>query len=231
LKGVAQQAAQQGKQLADQTKAKAGEQQAKRAERWADDPDTVWFGESKDVTAKATGMSKAHYRITRDRIWVESGLFGTRSESVPLWAVRDLDVRQNVMQRGKDIGDVVLHLEDPAYATAQVGAFDLGGLGEPGGGRTSGEVVLDNIEGPYAVRDLLGPLVSEARAKKLRERQTQYLNVGHAAVLGGAAAAPPAPAAPPVDVADQLRKLAELRDQGILSEEEFADQKRRLLGT
>ncbi|MBA2624505.1 MAG: SHOCT domain-containing protein, partial [Acidimicrobiia bacterium] len=38
------------------------------------------------------------------------------------------------------------------------------------------------------------------------------------------------PAGPPVDVADQLRKLASLRDEGILSDEEFAAQKARLLG-
>ncbi len=34
---------------------------------------------------------------------------------------------------------------------------------------------------------------------------------------------------PPVDVADQLRKLAALRDEGILSDEEFAAQKARVL--
>ena len=33
----------------------------------------------------------------------------------------------------------------------------------------------------------------------------------------------------PVDVADQLTKLAALRDQGVLTEEEFAAQKARLL--
>jgi len=33
-----------------------------------------------------------------------------------------------------------------------------------------------------------------------------------------------------LDVADQIRKFAELRDQGILTEEEFAMQKRKLLG-
>jgi len=36
-------------------------------------------------------------------------------------------------------------------------------------------------------------------------------------------------AAAPLDVADQLTRLAALRDQGILSEEEFAAQKSRLL--
>ena len=33
------------------------------------------------------------------------------------------------------------------------------------------------------------------------------------------------------DLADQLRKLATLRDEGILSDEEFAAQKAKLLGT
>jgi Short C-terminal domain len=47
-------------------------------------------------------------------------------------------------------------------------------------------------------------------------------------------AAPPpeqaAPAAEPVDVVEQLKKFAELRDQGILTEEEFSAQKAKLLG-
>jgi hypothetical protein len=44
----------------------------------------------------------------------------------------------------------------------------------------------------------------------------------------GPVSAPVAAAAP--DLADQLRKLADLRDQGILTEDEFSAQKARLLG-
>ncbi|MEU4357308.1 SHOCT domain-containing protein [Streptomyces virginiae] len=49
------------------------------------------------------------------------------------------------------------------------------------------------------------------------------------------AAPPPAPAAPPVgdDMSsklDQLQKLGELKAQGLLTEEEFTQQKSRLLG-
>lgn len=41
----------------------------------------------------------------------------------------------------------------------------------------------------------------------------------------------PAPAqAPPPDPTAQLRELAKLRDDGILTEEEFAAEKRKLLG-
>ena len=40
-----------------------------------------------------------------------------------------------------------------------------------------------------------------------------------------------APAAPPVDTIGQLKALAELKSQGILTEEEFQAQKAKLLAT
>ncbi len=40
----------------------------------------------------------------------------------------------------------------------------------------------------------------------------------------------PAPATEQVDVADQLQKLAQLREQGVLTDQEFAAQKAKLLG-
>ena len=86
-------------------------------------------------------------------------------------------------------------------------------------------MLLDNIEGPHALREKLMPLVSEARQKKVMERQSQYVH--H---MNPPAAAAAAPAAEPVDLADQLKKLAELRDQGILTDDEFAAQKAKLLG-
>jgi hypothetical protein len=226
------QVADQGKALADQGKQKIAEQQAKRAEQWANDPNTVWYGESKNAATSAAGVAKARYRITRDRVWIESGLLGTRTESVPLWAIRDMDIRQAVWQRGSDIGDVVLGLEDPAYGAQQ----DMVNLtGTPEQGHTSGQVVLDNIEHPHAVHDILAPLVSEARHKKTVERQSQYLNVNPGMAAAGAAfgapaaAPPPAAPAPQIDLVDQLRKLGELRDAGILTEDEFAAQKAKLL--
>jgi hypothetical protein len=43
---------------------------------------------------------------------------------------------------------------------------------------------------------------------------------------------PPAPAAPSMDEAiAQIKQLGELKDQGLLTEEEFAAQKARLLGS
>lgn len=215
LKAAAQQAAVQGKELAEKGKALAAEQQAARQAAAANDPNLVWMGEKKSLGTSAIGVSSVRYRITRDKVYVDSGLLGTSSEQVPLYAVHDIDVRQNLMQQPKNIGDVVLHLD---------GTMTYNGVAE---------LVLDNIEDPYGVRDLLNPLVSEARAKKQMLTQTQYMQHS-GSMFGAAPAAPPAPAggaAGGVDIADQLRKLAELRDQGILTEEEFAVQKQRLLGS
>ena len=222
------QVADQGKALADQGKQKLAEQNAKRTEQWANDPGTLWFGESRNAATSATGVAKARYRITKDRVWIESGLLGTRTESVPLWSIKDMDVRQAVWQRGSDIGDVVLVLEDASYG-ASTDMFNLSGNVE---GTTTGQVVLDNVEGPYAVLDLLAPLISEARSKKTMERQSTYV---HQMTPGAPYGAPPpqtAPAAPAAqpDMIEQLKKLGELRDAGILTEDEFAAQKARLLG-
>jgi hypothetical protein len=48
-----------------------------------------------------------------------------------------------------------------------------------------------------------------------------------------AQAPPPAPAAAPEggSAVDQLKELAELKDQGVLTEEEFAAQKAKILGS
>ena len=43
-------------------------------------------------------------------------------------------------------------------------------------------------------------------------------------------APPPPAAAPEEDPIEQLRQFAKLRDEGILTDEEFAEQKRKLLG-
>jgi hypothetical protein len=219
--------ADQGKAIADQGKQKLAQQNAKRTAQWADDPNTLWFGESKNAATSAAGVSKARYRITRDRVWIESGLLGTRTESVPLWSIKDMDVRIAVWQQGKDVGDVVLNLEDPSYGAGQ-DMFSMSGTVE---GTTSGQVVLDNIERPYAVLDILTPLISEARTKKTVERQSSYVHNMTPGAPYGAPVAPPAAAAPPQpDMVDQLRRLGELRDAGILTEDEFAAQKAKLLG-
>jgi Short C-terminal domain len=193
--------------VAEQGKQKLAEQQAKRTELWANDPNTLWFGASK--------------RTARHPPRERAALGGQgHGHSPGRLAAGQRHRRRRPHLRGSGLW------REPGHVHP---------TGAPEHGTTSGQVVLDNIEHPHQVYDLLAPLVSEARHKKTVERQTQYLHVnpGPAAAFGAPPAppAPPAPAAPPPpDLVDQLRRLGELRDAGILTEEEFAAQKAKLLG-
>jgi len=60
----------------------------------------------------------------------------------------------------------------------------------------------------------------EAQQQPPQQQQQQYYEPAPA----------PAPAAPEVDTVAQLRELAKLRDDGILTDEEFSAEKRKILG-
>ena len=70
--------------------------------------------------------------------------------------------------------------------------------------------------------------VQRRQAEKFADRDAKIAAEQNAAYQQQEAPQAPA-AAPAVDVAGQLKSLAELRDQGILTEEEFAAQKSKLL--
>ena len=64
-----------------------------------------------------------------------------------------------------------------------------------------------------------------------QDQQQYYQDVGQQTVQQQQYAPPPAPAAASYDdTVDQLKELAGLRDAGILTEEEFAAQKAKILG-
>ncbi|MFE2687035.1 PH domain-containing protein [Streptomyces sp. NPDC058251] len=102
------------------------------------------------------------------------------------------------------------------------------------------EIPLANISGVIDRKGLLqgaivvtgsgGITTSFTNITKDRVAPVMEAIRSHLRVPGGApvAQAAPAPAAP--DTADQIRKLAELRDAGILTEEEFTAKKRQILG-
>jgi len=74
------------------------------------------------------------------------------------------------------------------------------------------------------------------RARRIMRRRAIARNAAtrnagpdeQAPAVGEEVASPPPPTA---DLAEQLKELAELREQGILTEEEFSAEKKKLLGT
>jgi membrane protease subunit (stomatin/prohibitin family) len=73
--------------------------------------------------------------------------------------------------------------------------------------------------------------VANRQAARAQQDQAQQDQAQQDQAQQNQAQAPAAPVAAQVDVVDQLKRFAELRDQGILTEEEFAAQKAKLLGS
>lgn len=73
--------------------------------------------------------------------------------------------------------------------------------------------------------------VSNRVSKRQGERWAQQEQQQYAQQAPPPQAAPPAPAAGESSTIDQLKELGELKAQGILTEEEFAAQKAKLLGS
>ena len=75
--------------------------------------------------------------------------------------------------------------------------------------------------------------VQRRQAEKFADRDAQIAperNAAYQQQVAPQAPPPPQPVATPAtDVVGQLKSLAELRDQGILTEEEFATQKSKIL--
>jgi Short C-terminal domain len=64
-----------------------------------------------------------------------------------------------------------------------------------------------------------------------QDEQQYYEQQGRAAEYAQAPPAAPAPAAPQRDTVQQLKDLADLKAQGILTDEEFATQKAKILAS
>ena len=72
--------------------------------------------------------------------------------------------------------------------------------------------------------------VSRRQARRWGAEDPGYADPGYAEPAPAAPPAPPAPAAPAADPIAQLKQLGELHAQGVLTDDEFAAQKAKLLG-
>jgi Short C-terminal domain len=73
--------------------------------------------------------------------------------------------------------------------------------------------------------------VSNRVSRRQADRWAEQGQTSPAYLGGGAPAPQAAPVAAPAAPIDQLKELGELHASGVLTDEEFADQKAKLLGT
>lgn len=161
---------------------------------------TLWEGTSQTFSGAATGgRGASKYRLTDQAIYVESGLFSTSSEQIPLVAVADVDLKQSMTQKARNLGDVLVHVI------------------RSNGARET--MVLAAISDPRGERTQVNAAVHAAQALARQQAGTHHYTSSQAASA----------AAPEISVIDQLRQLGELRDAGVVSSDEFEAKKAELL--
>ena len=145
----------------------------------------------------------SYFVVTSDRVIHREGWIAKRSMDIPLEAINDVRFHQGVFERMIGAGDLII---------SSASEF--------------GREVFGDIRNPEHVQRTI---YQQGELNKDR----MYRGVGAPAVPGP----PPAsgattPAMPPASASTtgELERLAELRNRGVLSEDEFQSQKRKILG-
>lgn len=172
---------------------------------------TLWEGWGKPIS----GIGGGKYRLTAHYLYFERGTLRTDSQQVPVSALHDVDVRQNFAQKARGVGTIILHINR---------------------GNTMEFVQLVDVPNFRDGQHAINSAAHEARMAIQERQNTSTIRYQGTPPTGGVVPAPssppPALAAPVADGPDfieQLEQLAKLRDNGILTDAEFADKKADIL--
>jgi uncharacterized membrane protein YdbT with pleckstrin-like domain len=176
----------------------------------------LWEGEGKSLVAQASQgvLGSKKYTITDEYIYSEVGSLSSRGEQIPLWAVRDVDFRQTLVQKARGVATITVRTEHNDYTG-------------------TGEIALEDVAAGMELRNLINNAAQAARLAYQQRSQTQHVTYQGAVPT---VVAPAAPAAEPssnsaADKMQQLEKLADMYSKGLLTDDEFASMKKALLAS
>ncbi|PWR16689.1 hypothetical protein DKT69_04200 [Micromonospora sicca] len=168
------------------------------------EPGVLWAATGQPIT----GIGAGRYKLTATMLYFERGVLSTNAQQVPIGDVVDVDLRQSITQKARGVGNVMVKVQ-------RSNGFEL--------------VVLEDIPEPRKAVSIINETAHAARLAQQERMNTRHYS-GAPAMVPQPPAAPAVPSAPPqVDPIAQLRQLGELRDAGILTEEEFAAKKAEIL--
>lgn len=167
----------------------------------------VWLGSTiwRWLTWRTT-----HFVVTSDRLIFRAGVFSRTGREIPLERINDLTFNQTLFERMLGAGDLVI---------------------ESAG--TQGQQKFSDIPNPEFVQAEIYRQI-EGNAKKTAEYSkidpSAFAQAMGTPQAGPASAPPPPPGVSGESVTDQLSKLAELRDKGVITQADFEAKKAELLG-
>lgn len=171
------------------------------------EPGVLWAAVGKPLT----GIGAGRFKLTADYLIFERGTLSTKSQQIRISEVFDVDASQTMTQKARGVGTIKLHARRP-----------------------SGDelVTIDDIPNFREGVTVINQTADAARHALQTRQNTQHVNYAGAPAFATSAQPTPAVAAPAggVDLNAELGKLANFHAQGVLSDEEFAAGKRKLLG-
>jgi hypothetical protein len=104
--------------------------------------DDVWEGTPDPILSPMAAKTNK-YRLTTERLLVESGLIGKKSDSLDLFRIKDVQVKKSMTQRTRGRGDVRVNSTDA----------------------TTPHLTLESVPEPDKVAEQIRVLVREARQR------------------------------------------------------------------
>ncbi len=142
--------------------------------------------------------------VTDRRIIFRSGFISKKGVEIPLDRITNIDFSQGPIERVIGAGDL-----------------DIQSAGRDGSSH------FEDVRHPDAVQQEIYLQMESREQNRSRRDAGDIASAINANVAQGA---PSAPAVPAPDAAEQLRKLADLRDEGVITSEEFESKKAEILG-
>ena len=164
----------------------------------------LWEGASSQLT----GIGGGRYKLTRHHLYFETGVLRTDSQQIPVEHIYDVDVSQTMMQKGRGVANVVVHISRP------------NGVQET--------VTMENLTDAKGVQSVINEAVRARKLELKREDTTHTYRGGFPHHLAQMPVQQPAVEKQP-DIIDQITRLGELHKAGVLTQEEFETKKADLL--
>ena len=102
----------------------------------------VWRGAPDQITSPVAARTTT-YVLTTERLKVESGMLGKKSDSLDLFRVKDVQVKKSLTQRARGKGDVTVTSADSSTP----------------------QYVLESVPEPDTVAETIRKLVADARGR------------------------------------------------------------------
>ena len=102
----------------------------------------IWEDRKRPIFGLPISFTK--YKLTEEKLIIDTGFFSRNQEEVRLYRITDFSVKQNLFQRIFGVGNIHISSSD----------------------NTQGEFIIYEVKKPYDVKDILSDMVEKVREKK-----------------------------------------------------------------